>query len=81
MESFRCELNLFGGLISMYGVLYCRFSKKKLVCPYSEEERTLELCTVCKVARVTSQQDLIIRQNKVIIALLQEIRDTLQPRT
>jgi hypothetical protein len=36
---------------------------------------------VCKVARVTSQQDLIIRQNKVIIALLQEIRDTLQPRT
>jgi hypothetical protein len=65
----------------MYGVLYCRFSRKKLVCPYSEEERTLELCTVCKVARVTSQQDLIIRQNKVIIALLQEIRDTLQART
>ncbi|MGB9672224.1 MAG: hypothetical protein ACPLZY_03665, partial [Candidatus Norongarragalinales archaeon] len=65
----------------MYGVLHCRFSRKKLVCPYSEEERRLELCTVCKVARVTSQQDLIIKQNRVIIALLQEIRDTLQQRT
>jgi hypothetical protein len=40
----------------MYDVLYCRFSRKKLTCPYSDEERTLELCTVCKVARVTSQQ-------------------------
>jgi len=60
---------------------YCRFSRKKLVCPYPEEERTLELCTVCKVARVTSQQDLIIKQNKVIIELLKQIARTLEERS
>jgi len=57
---------------------YCRFSRKKLVCPYSEEECTLTLCMVCKAARISSQQDLIIKQNKAIITLLNQIRDLLK---
>ena len=48
------------------------------VCPYPEEERTLAFCMVCKVTRLTSQLDLVIRQNKVIIDVLMKIRDSLE---
>ena len=57
---------------------YCRFSKRRLVCPYPEEERTLAFCMVCKVTRLTNQLDLVIRQNKVIIDVLMKIRDSLK---
>jgi len=57
---------------------YCRFSKKRFVCPYPEEERTLAFCMVCKVTRLTNQLDLVIRQNKVIIDVLMKIRDSLK---
>ena len=33
---------------------------------------------VCKVSRLTSQLDLVIRQNKVIIDVLMKIRDSLE---
>ena len=58
--------------------MYCRFSKRRLVCPYPEEERTLAFCMVCKVTRLTNQMDLVIRQNKVIIDILMKIRDSLK---
>ena len=57
---------------------YCRFSKRRLVCPYPEEERTLAFCMVCKVTRLTNQLDLVIRQSKVIIDVLMKIRDSLK---
>ena len=57
---------------------YCRFSKRRLVCPYPEEERTLAFCMVCKVTRLTNQLDLVIRQNKVIIDVLMKIRESLE---
>jgi len=56
---------------------YCRFSRRRLVCPYPEE-RTLAFCMVCKVTRLTNQLDLVIRQNKVIIDVLMKIRDSLK---
>jgi len=58
--------------------MYCRFSKRRLVCPYPEEERTLAFCMVCKVTRLTNQLDLVIKQNKVIIDVLMKIRDSLK---
>ena len=57
---------------------YCRFSKRRLDCPYPEEERTLAFCMVCKVTRLTNQLDLVIKQNKVIIDVLMKIRDSLK---
>jgi len=57
---------------------YCRFSKRRLVCPYPEEERTLAFCMVCKVTRLTNQLDLVIKQNKVIIDVLMNIRNSLE---
>lgn len=57
---------------------YCRFSRRRLVCPYPEEERTLAFCMVCKVTRLTNQLDLVIKQNKVIIDVLMKIRDSLK---
>ena len=56
---------------------YCRFSKRRLVCPYPEEERTLAFCMVCKVTRLTNQMDLVIRHNKVVIDVIMKIRDSL----
>jgi len=35
---------------------------------------------VCKAREITSQQDLIIKQNKVVITILNQIRDLLQTR-
>lgn len=58
--------------------MYCRFSKRRLVCPYPEEERTLAFCMVCKMTRLTNQMDLVIRQNKVIIDVLMKIRNSLE---
>jgi len=57
---------------------YCRFSRRRLVCPYPEEERTLAFCMVCKTTRLTNQMDLVIKQNKVIIDVLKQIRDYLK---
>jgi len=33
---------------------------------------------VCKAREITSQQDLIIKQNKAVITILNQIRDLLQ---
>ena len=58
---------------------YCRFPRGRArVCPYQLEEQTLSLCMVCKVREITSQQDLIIKQNKAVITILNQIRDLLK---
>ena len=63
------------------GESYCRFPRGRArVCPYQLEEQTLSLCMVCKVREITSQQDLIIKQNKALITILNQIRDLLQTR-
>jgi len=41
------------------------------------EERTTYFCLVCRVTKLVNQQDLIIKQNKAIIAILNEARDLL----
>jgi len=58
---------------------YCRFPRGRArVCPYQLEEQTLNLCMVCKAREITSQQDLIIKQNKAVITILNQIRDLLK---
>jgi len=58
---------------------YCRFPRGRArICPYQLEEQTLSLCMVCKAREITSQQDLIIKQNKAVITILNQIRDLLQ---
>jgi len=60
---------------------YCRFARavgKRNLCPHVEEERTVMFCIACRTTRLASQQDLTIKQNKVIITLLNQIRDLLQ---
>ena len=58
---------------------YCRFPRVRArICPYQLEEQTLSLCMVCKVREITSQQDLIIKQNKAVITILNQIRDLLK---
>lgn len=60
---------------------YCRFSMKRHVCPHAEEERTVMFCIACRTTKLASQQDLMIRQNKAVILLLNQIRDLLQEGT
>jgi hypothetical protein len=60
---------------------YCRFTRavgKRNICPYVEEECTVMFCIACRTTKLASQQDLLIRQNKAIITLLNQIRDLLQ---
>jgi hypothetical protein len=57
---------------------YCRFSRKRIICPYEPEERTVTFCIACRTSKLASQQDLMIKQNKAIITLLNHIRDLLQ---
>jgi len=57
---------------------YCRFAgKRKYVCPYEPEERKSDFCLICRVTKLVNQQDLIIRQNKAIILVLNQARDLL----
>jgi hypothetical protein len=56
---------------------YCRFALavgKRNACPYMEEECTVMFCIACRATKLASQQDLMIRQNKVVITLLNQIR-------
>lgn len=58
---------------------YCRFARgDNYVCPYQPEERTISFCMCCKLREITSQQNLLIRQNNVVIILLEHIRDLLK---
>jgi hypothetical protein len=60
---------------------YCRLARavgKRNICPYAEEERTVMLCIACRATKLASQQNLMIKQNKAIILLLNQIRDLLQ---
>ena len=57
---------------------YCKFAgKKKYVCNYEPEERTTNFCLVCRVTKLVNQQNLIIKQNKAIINVLNQARDLL----
>lgn len=57
---------------------YCKFAgRKKYVCPYEPEERKSDFCLMCRVTKLVNQQDLIIKQNTPIIALLNQSRDLL----
>ena len=57
---------------------YCKFAgKRKYVCPYEPEERKSDLCLICRVTKLVNQQDLIIKQNKVMILVLNQVRDLL----
>lgn len=60
---------------------YCRFSRKRNICPYEPEERTVMFCIACRTTKPASQQDLMIKQNKAVITLLNHIRDLLQEGT
>jgi hypothetical protein len=60
---------------------YCRFALavgKRNVCPYVEEECTIMFCIACRATKLASQQDLLIKQNKAVILLLNQIRDLLR---
>jgi len=57
---------------------YCKFAgKKRHVCSYEPEERKSDLCLICTLTNLVNQQDLIIKQNKAIITLLNQVRDLL----
>ena len=57
---------------------YCRFAgKRKYVCPYEPEERKSDFCLVCRVTKLVNQQDLIIKQNKAVVTILNQARDLL----
>jgi len=57
---------------------YCRFARKKrYVCNYEPEERTTDFCLICRVTKLVNQQDLMIKQNKAIIAILNQTRELL----
>jgi len=58
---------------------YCRFARgDKYICPYEPEELTVSFCMCCKLREITSQQNLLIRQNRAVILLLEQIRNLLQ---
>ena len=57
---------------------YCRFAgKRKYVCPCEPEERKSEFCLICRVTKLVNQQNLIIKQNKAVVIILNQARDLL----
>jgi hypothetical protein len=54
----------------------CPGHGKRNICPYVEEECTVMLCIACQATKA-SQQDLMIKQNKAITLILNQIRDLL----
>lgn len=69
------------GMVSKNKKSYCKFLRgRKYVCPYEPEELTVMFCVACRTTKLTNQQDLLIKQNKVIITLLNQIRDLLQEK-
>jgi len=57
---------------------YCRFAgKKKYDCPYEPEERKSDFCLICRVTKLVNQQNLIIKQNKAVVIILNQARDLL----
>ena len=58
---------------------YCNWARgRKNVCPYQPEERTIYFCMYCKLRETTSQQDLLIKQNRIIINVLEQIKNILE---
>lgn len=52
---------------------YCRFARKRrYVCNHEPEEITTGLGLLCRVVKLVNQQDLIIEQNKAIIAIMNQ---------
>jgi len=57
---------------------YCKFAgSKRYVCNYEPEMRKTDFCLVCRLVKLVNQQDLIIKQNKAIINVLNQARDLL----
>ena len=57
---------------------YCRFAgKRRYVCNYEPEERTTDFCLVCRVVKLVNQQNLLIKQNKAIVKVLNQASDLL----
>jgi len=58
---------------------YCKFARgDSYVCPYQPEETTISFCMCCKLREISSQQNLLIKQNKIMIILLKQIRDQMK---
>jgi hypothetical protein len=61
---------------------YCNWARgRKYVCPYQQEERTIYFCMCYKLRETTSQQDLLIKQNRIIINVLEQIKNILEKPT